>query len=213
MAMVTPFTSESETPTLRQNLNLSWKTPKNAPIFMQRYYTRGHRVTQPAFNILQLVKAREAQRIQALAEGRMDDPTVPKSLEDAFYVKGTCPDMCPRFERYGILLSRVGSIVLILPLFDRYRRQHENNLMRWEVLPPPKNKFIDHTKAVKMYERGAGDRSLPSDIRPEPVLIVRISDALIHCASVPDLAGLRKRFTISSGNCSRSTVILKSGDS
>jgi hypothetical protein len=30
----------------------------------------------------------------------MDDPVVPKRLEDAITMVGTCMDMCPRFERY-----------------------------------------------------------------------------------------------------------------
>jgi nuclear mRNA export protein SAC3 len=30
----------------------------------------------------------------------MDDPLVPKRLEDAITMVGTCMDMCPRFERY-----------------------------------------------------------------------------------------------------------------
>ena len=44
----------------------------------------------------------------------MDDPNVPKRLEDAITMVGTCLDMCPRFERY--------------------RRERENNLDRWEVV-------------------------------------------------------------------------------
>lgn len=44
----------------------------------------------------------------------MDDPAVPKRLEDAITVVGTCTDMCPRFERY--------------------RRERENNLFQWETV-------------------------------------------------------------------------------
>jgi hypothetical protein len=60
------------------------------------------------------VKARELERKKAIAEGKMDDPSVPKRLEDAISIVGTCFDMCPRFERY--------------------RRERENNLFEWETV-------------------------------------------------------------------------------
>jgi len=44
----------------------------------------------------------------------MDDPLVPKRLEDAITMVGTCMDMCPRFERY--------------------RRERENNLTEFEFV-------------------------------------------------------------------------------
>lgn len=78
----------------------------------------------------------------------MDDPLVPKRLEDAITIVGTCPDMCPRFERY--------------------RREKEINLFQWEMIPGTKR--VDHARAVKMYERASGDKIIPSDIRPPPVL-------------------------------------------
>jgi hypothetical protein len=65
-------------------------------------------------NRSQLVKAREVERKKAIAEGKMDDPLVPKRLEDAISIVGTCKDMCPRFERY--------------------RRERENNLFEWETV-------------------------------------------------------------------------------
>jgi hypothetical protein len=46
------------------------------------------------------VVERETERQQAIAEGRMADPLVPRRLEDAIVIIGTCPDMCPRYERY-----------------------------------------------------------------------------------------------------------------
>ena len=63
---------------------------------------------------MKLLKAREVERKKAIAEGKMDDPAVPKRLEDAITIVGTCPDMCPRFERY--------------------RRERENNLFEWETV-------------------------------------------------------------------------------
>jgi hypothetical protein len=44
----------------------------------------------------------------------MDDPLVPKRLDEAITMVGTCTDMCPRFERY--------------------RRERENNLFNWELV-------------------------------------------------------------------------------
>jgi hypothetical protein len=44
----------------------------------------------------------------------MDDPLVPKRLEDAITIVGTCMEMCPRFERY--------------------RRERESNLTEFEVV-------------------------------------------------------------------------------
>jgi nuclear mRNA export protein SAC3 len=46
----------------------------------------------------------------------MDDPMVPKRLEDAITMVGTCMDMCPRFERYV--------------------RWSENFLDKWEIVSP-----------------------------------------------------------------------------
>src|SRR5260221_699020 len=43
----------------------------------------------------------------------MDDPQVPKRLDEAITMVGTCMDICPRFERY--------------------RRERKNNLFNWEV--------------------------------------------------------------------------------
>ncbi|KAJ3510677.1 hypothetical protein NLJ89_g4539 [Agrocybe chaxingu] len=105
----------------------------------------------------ELVKARELERKKAIAEGKMDDPLVPKRLEDAISIVGTCMDMCPRFERY--------------------RRERENNLFEWETIPGTKR--IDHSRAVKMYERAAGDKTLPSDLRP-PRVLKRTLDYLFH---------------------------------
>ena len=47
----------------------------------------------------------------------MDDPLVPKRLDEAITMVGTCKDMCPRFERY--------------------RRERENNLFNWELVRAP----------------------------------------------------------------------------
>ncbi|KAJ7207064.1 hypothetical protein GGX14DRAFT_456067 [Mycena pura] len=105
----------------------------------------------------ELVKQREIERKTAIADGKMDDPLVPKRLEDAISIVGTCMDMCPRFERY--------------------RRERENNLFEWETIPGTKR--VDHKRAVKMYERAAGDKTLPSDLRP-PLVLKKTLDYLFH---------------------------------
>ncbi|KAF8128981.1 hypothetical protein EV363DRAFT_1400231 [Boletus edulis] len=105
----------------------------------------------------ELVKARETERKKAIAEGKMDDPHQPKRLEDAITMVGTCMDMCPRFERY--------------------RRERENNLFEWETIPHTKR--VDHKRAVKAYERAAGDKTLPSDLRPPDVL--KMGPIAIEC--------------------------------
>jgi hypothetical protein len=38
----------------------------------------------------------------------------------------------------------------------------------------PGTKRVDHKRAVKMYERAAGDKTLPSDLRPPIVLKVHL---------------------------------------
>ncbi|KAJ3518491.1 hypothetical protein NMY22_g13648 [Coprinellus aureogranulatus] len=105
----------------------------------------------------ELVAAREQERKRAIAEGKMDDPLVPKRLEDAITIVGTCPDMCPRFERY--------------------RREREKNYDRWERIPGTMK--LDHQRAVKMYERAAGDKVIPSDLRP-PHVLRKTLDYLFH---------------------------------
>ena len=50
----------------------------------------------------------------------------------------------------------------------------------------PGTKRVDHKRAVKMYERGAGDKSLPSDLRPPPVLKVSIELPFITWP-IPDI--------------------------
>ncbi|PAV15040.1 SAC3 domain-containing [Pyrrhoderma noxium] len=110
----------------------------------------------------ELVKAREAERARAIREGKMDDPTKPKRLDEAITIVGTCQDMCPEFERY--------------------RRERENNLDKWECILGPDGKStkkVDHSRAVKIYERGQGDKIIPSDLRPAPVL-KRTLDYLFH---------------------------------
>lgn len=54
--------------------------------------------TQPDPTI-QLRKQRERERSDAIARGILADPDKPRTLADAITPVGTCPDMCPEFER------------------------------------------------------------------------------------------------------------------
>ncbi|KAI0344374.1 hypothetical protein BDW22DRAFT_1355768 [Trametopsis cervina] len=105
----------------------------------------------------ELVKARELERKKAIAEGKMDDPNVPKRLDEAITIVGTCMDMCPRFERY--------------------QRERQHQLDKWELIPGTRR--VDHKRAVKRYERAAGDKVLPSDLRP-PTVLKKTLDYLFH---------------------------------
>ncbi|KAH8113131.1 SAC3/GANP/Nin1/mts3/eIF-3 p25 family-domain-containing protein [Phellopilus nigrolimitatus] len=110
----------------------------------------------------ELVKTREIERARAIREGKMDDPTKPKRLDEAITIVGTCQDMCPEFERY--------------------RRERENNLDKWECLMGPDGKptkKVDHAHAVKIYERGQGDKIIPSDLRP-PLVLKNTLNYLFH---------------------------------
>lgn len=44
----------------------------------------------------------------------------------------------------------------------------------------PGTKRVDHNRAVKMYERAAGDKTIPSDLRPPIVLKVLRRLFLLH---------------------------------
>ncbi|KIY43244.1 hypothetical protein FISHEDRAFT_78752 [Fistulina hepatica ATCC 64428] len=117
-----------------------------------------------------MMQAREQERLEAIALNLMDDGSA-RPLSESITRVGTCPDMCPRMERY--------------------RRQREHQINSWEVAAAPVTltasgarerwgfKHIDHVRAVKAYERAIGDRTLPSDLRPLPVLM-RTLDYLFH---------------------------------
>ena len=95
-----------------QAVNRIWRHLKNGKDFIKRYVLLCSILINRQLTFLKLVKARAVERKRAIAEGKMDDPLVPKRLEDAITIVGTCMDMCPRFERY--------------------RRERENNLFEWE---------------------------------------------------------------------------------
>ncbi|KAJ3775881.1 hypothetical protein FB446DRAFT_366171 [Lentinula raphanica] len=73
---------------------------------------------------------------------------------------GTCLDLCHRFERSNDLFHP------------------------WETLAPPNQKRVDHFRAVKAYQRAAGDKTLPSDLLPpkalEGTLDYLIGDVMVN---------------------------------
>lgn len=48
---------------------------------------------------IQLTKARERERADAIRDGLIADPEKPRSLADAITPVGTCQDMCAEYER------------------------------------------------------------------------------------------------------------------
>ncbi|KAG0129764.1 hypothetical protein HOY82DRAFT_610192 [Tuber indicum] len=96
-------------------------------------------------------KDRVRERRDAIANGTIDDPDVPKRLEDALDFVGTCMDMCPEFERV--------------------ERSVQHSVDPLEL--DPRTGEIDRNYAVKRFHRPAAgnDAQLPSDVRPPKVLI------------------------------------------
>jgi len=66
----------------------------------------------------------------------------------------------------------------------------------------PGTKRVDHKRAVKMYERAAGDKTLPSDLRPPIVLKVCLRSVSISISPLKyDKTLHRKLWTTSSMIC------------
>lgn len=65
----------------------------------------------------QMKSNRDAEKERFIAAGLMNDPYKPVSLKDAITMVGTCTDMCPEYERY--------------------EREYQNNVDRWEAVSVP----------------------------------------------------------------------------
>lgn len=114
-------------------------------------------------NYLEMKEKREQQRKQYIKEGLIDDPDKPRRLEDAITFVGTCEDKCPEFERY--------------------EREFQKNLDKFEIdssLGTDGFWHVDHSKAVKAYHRSAAgnEQPLPCDVRP-PHILKKTLDYLI----------------------------------
>ena len=107
----------------------------------------------------ELKKHREQERVQAIKNGFLADPDKPRRLADAITPVGTCPDMCPEFERV-----------------DRARADEV-----WSIEKNPEKTAPDEMRMVKKFRRAAAgiDEQLPSDLRPPRVLDTTM-DYLAH---------------------------------
>ncbi|TIA92737.1 hypothetical protein E3P99_00468 [Wallemia hederae] len=133
-------------------------------IFASLYYA-------PRFSIYvfeplkRLLRAeREVERLAAIRDGLIPDPTQGMSLSDAITLRGTCESMCPEFERV--------------------EREYQLSLDKYEAITDEQGKptrFADAARTVKTFHRpAAGDEaSLPSDVRPPAVLRMTL-DYLFH---------------------------------
>ncbi|GAA5900500.1 hypothetical protein JCM5296_001564 [Sporobolomyces johnsonii] len=115
--------------------------------------------TLPNNRYLELKPLREEQRLQAIKDGLIPDPSKPMRLDEATDFEGTCEEMCPEWERE--------------------EREYQNNVDPLERYPGTTR--IDPSRAVKAFHRPAAgnDQPLPSDVRPPPVLRSTL-DYLFH---------------------------------
>ncbi|KAK0465836.1 SAC3 domain-containing protein [Armillaria novae-zelandiae] len=101
---------------------------------------------QAYWEMLKIERDREFNR--NVRDGLVDAPGVAKPLSEAIDIVGTCQQMCP--------------------LVHSVRRDRQNQISKLEMVAG--TNIVDLRRAVKQYERGSGDRALPNEIRPGPVL-------------------------------------------
>ncbi|CAH8489731.1 unnamed protein product [Schistosoma turkestanicum] len=89
-------------------------------------------------------------------------------------IKGTCEDMCPELERYSRAAHQRVSIFECLPTTINA------NSSAWEM---------DHTRAVKDYQRSSADQPvpLPRELRPTSVLHRTMAYLLASIADRPEI--------------------------
>ncbi|GAA5937683.1 Sac3p [Sporobolomyces koalae] len=115
--------------------------------------------TLPNNRYLELKPLREEQRLEAIEQGLIPDPSKPMRLDQATDFEGTCDEMCPEWERE--------------------EREYQNNVDPLERYPGTTR--IDPARAVKAFHRPAAgnDQPLPSDVRP-PAILYQTLDYLFH---------------------------------
>ncbi|KAI5960196.1 SAC3 [Candida pseudojiufengensis] len=98
----------------------------------------------------ELQKLREVERKEMENLGLVDAENTAKNLNEAIAFQGSCLDMCP--------------------VFERVRRQLENNVKNLEK--DPQTNRISKERAVKAFSRPAAGQPppLPSEVRPPHVL-------------------------------------------
>ncbi|KAK4992055.1 actin cytoskeleton and mitosis protein [Elasticomyces elasticus] len=106
---------------------------------------------------LTLKRQREIERQDAIANGFLADPDKPRTLADAITPVGTCPDMCPEFERVERIVQK-----------DIWSPEQEPDNASSNCWDRP----ADELRMVKKFRRSAAgvDEQLPSDLRPPAVL-------------------------------------------
>lgn len=100
--------------------------------------------------------------------GYVVDPDHPRALADAVTPIGTCPDMCPEYERVTRMFQNgvwdAESMITTLPNGEKRKEPVE-------------------ARMVKKFRRSAAgvDEQLPSDLRPPSVLLVGTSIPFPAC--------------------------------
>ena len=130
--------------------------PAGAAAGLKHYKEEGGDITA-TFHSMRA--AREKKRELYIRQGVLPDPTKAQDLGTAQAFRGTCPEMCPEFERI--------------------EREMQKELDPLEVIPGTLQ--CDPNVAVKIYRRPAAGREvpLPEDVRP-PEMLKTTLDYLFH---------------------------------
>ncbi|KXS18868.1 hypothetical protein M427DRAFT_177974 [Gonapodya prolifera JEL478] len=114
-------------------------------------------LVQDATREYNIMKAdRERLKRSYVAQGKMADPDLPRSLDDAVHMEGECEEMCP--------------------VFERYERVSQQGVDSWEMDP---NGDLDYDLMVGQFRRSeAGKIILPDEIRT-PTALLQTLDHLL----------------------------------
>lgn len=116
-------------------------------------------------------------RAEAIRNGTYADPDVPRKLSEAITLVGTCPDMCPEYERVMRVVQNdvwaQEAVRILSPVF-------RGTLALIVAQDPasvgkPGTRFVPiEERMVKKFRRAAAglEEQLPSDLRPPLVLQV-----------------------------------------
>ncbi|CAO3665687.1 unnamed protein product [Rhizopus microsporus] len=152
-------THRNDMPPQRNNTPMKQATPTDSAAREITAADRAARFSSTSKSELytQMKQERIQERAQAIKDGLLPDPNVPRRLEDAIDFVGTCQTKCPEFE-----------IV---------ERNLQNSLDKLEL---DEYGNVDRDRVVKAYRRSAAgnDQPLPSDVRC-PEALVSTLDYLI----------------------------------
>ena len=125
------------------------------PAWRDPFTTEKHDYDRRMSDLFQKSKVdRERERKDAIKNGFLADPDKPTALAEAITPVGTCPDMCPEFERVERIVQNM------VEGCEKIAASHSDRKVPCEVM------------MVKRFKRSAAgtDDQIPSDIRPPPVL-------------------------------------------